>query len=122
VVCCRGGELLNGAGVLIIADGLPRGLGHLEIDQRNVAAELPPGTPRHLEADTYTCSHCQFVVVMHPLRVRERYKCKGCNHHICDGCAAKMFEGAQCKTMTQVIDEHLEREARQIPDSPILLP
>jgi hypothetical protein len=107
--------------MLLITDGLPRGLGYVEIDQRNVHAPLPPGTLRHFEADTYTCSHCQFVVVMNPARVRERYKCKGCNHHICDGCAAKLVAGAECKTYAEHIEELMERELRH-PDSTIIAP
>lgn len=108
--------------MLIITDGLPRGLGYLEIDQRNVYALLPPGVQPHFEADTYTCTHCQRVVVLNPARTRERYKCKGCSHHICDDCAAEMVTGAACKTFAQIVDEHLEQAARQ-PDSPsIILP
>lgn len=99
---------------LIITDPDLRGLGYLEVDQRNVPAELPPGVPRHLEADTYTCSHCQFVVVLNPQRTRERYKCRGCNHHICDNCAAKRVEGEPCKTFQQVVDEYLEQAERQL--------
>lgn len=105
---------------LIITDGLPRGLGYFETDQRGVDAPLPPGIPRHFEADTYTCSHCQRVVVMNPQRKRERYKCNGCTHHICDECAARKFAGEPCRTFAQVVDETLEREARH-PTS-ILLP
>jgi hypothetical protein len=105
---------------LLITDGLPRGLGYFEVDQRNVEAELPVGIPRHFEADTYTCSHCNYVVVMNPARVRERYKCKGCNHHVCDGCAAKAIEGEACKTMLQKAYEHLERASRQPDPSPII--
>lgn len=98
---------------MIITDGLPRGLGYLEVNQRNVEVPLPPGTQRHFEADTYTCTHCQGVVVMNPLRKRERYKCNGCNHHICDNCAAARFQGAPCKTFAQVVDEVLETATRQ---------
>ncbi len=107
--------------MLLITDGLPRGLGYLEIDQRAVPAELPAGVPRHFEADTYTCSHCEFVVVMHPMRVRERYKCKSCNHHICDGCAAKAFAGEPCLTYARKIEELMERELRH-PDLSIITP
>lgn len=107
--------------MLLITDGMPRGLGYLEIDQRNVHAPLPPGTQRYFEADTYTCRHCDRVVVMNPLRVRERYKCNGCSHHICDDCAAKRFAGVPCKTMAQIVDEVRERESRQ-PDSNIITP
>lgn len=95
--------------MLLITDGFPRNLGYLEIDQRNVEAPLPPGTPRHFEADTYTCSHCQFVVKKNPDRQRERYKCTGCNHHICDNCEAKRFAGAPCVTFAQRVEEYMEQ-------------
>jgi hypothetical protein len=98
---------------LIITDGMPRGLGYVEIDQRNVPTELPPGTQRYFEADTYTCTHCSAVVVMNPMRVRERYKCSGCNHHICDPCAADRVAGVACKTMQQKFEEYCERVTRQ---------
>lgn len=106
--------------MLLITDGLPRGLGHLEIDHRHVEAALPPGTQRYFECDTYTCKHCSAVVEMNPMRTRERYKCKGCNHHVCDGCAADMVAGAACKTMQQKVEEYLERVSRH-PDSPLVV-
>ncbi len=99
----------------------PVGLGYLEVDQRNVDAPLPPGTPRHFEADTYTCSHCQAIVVMHPLRTRERYRCPGCSHPICDGCEAKRFAGEACKTYAQFVEELQEKDLRQ-PIPSIILP
>jgi hypothetical protein len=106
---------------LLITDGLPRGLGRLEIDQRNVEAALPPGVQRYFEAETYTCTHCSTVVVMNPARQRERYKCKGCNHHICDPCAGDMSQGAQCKTMDQKFEEAMEQAVRQA-GSGLILP
>ena len=107
---------------LLITDAVPRGLGYLEVDQRNVPEALPPGVQRYMEADTYTCSHCQFVVILNPARTRERYKCKGCNHHICDKCTAARVAGGPCRTMTQVIDEKLERALRQPESNLIILP
>lgn len=107
---------------MIITDGLPRGLGYLEVDQRAVDTPLPPGVQRHFEADTYTCTHCSAVVVMNPLRKRERYKCKSCNHHICDNCAAEMVAGGLCKTMAQKFEEYMERVTRQPEPSSIILP
>ena len=100
--------------MLIITDTLPRGLGYLQIDNR-ANGDLPPGasTP-HFEADTYTCTHCQRVVVMNPERVRPRYKCRGCNHHICDNCAAIKEAGAPCKTFAQLVDEVLENTEKQL--------
>jgi hypothetical protein len=49
---------------------------------------------------------------MNPQRTRERYKCQGCNHHICDDCAARKIAGEPCKTMMQKYDEHLTNVAR----------
>jgi hypothetical protein len=107
---------------IILSDAVPRGLGYLEVDQRPVEAPLPIGTPRHFEADTYTCSHCQVVVILNPARTRERYKCRGCNHHICDNCAAKRFAGEPCKTFGQTVDEVLEMSERQLKSGSIILP
>jgi hypothetical protein len=62
------------------------------------------------------------VVVLNPARVRERYKCKSCQHHICDDCAAATVTGAACKTWNQVIEELQERDARQSQSGLIILP
>lgn len=90
--------------MLILNDMEPRGLGYIEIDHR-AGGIAPDGLPKHFEADTYTCSHCQRIVVMNPARKRERYKCNGCSHHICDECAVKKVSGEPCKTWNQFIDE-----------------
>lgn len=109
--------------MLLITDGLPRGLGYYEVKHTD-AELLPPGlNTTHFEADTYTCTHCNCVVVMNPSRIRERYKCNGCNHHICDNCAAERVAGAACKTMAQKIDEFITAQARQaVADPQIILP
>jgi hypothetical protein len=106
--------------MLILTDTQPRGLGYYEIDNRAVG--LPAGVLTHFEADTYTCSHCERVVIMNPDRKRERYKCNGCSHHICDECAAKKVAGGGCRTYAQFIDELQERDLRQPSSSSIILP
>jgi len=100
----------------------PSGAGELTIDHSN-SPELPAGLGGRalFEAETYTCTHCNAVVVMNPARIRERYKCRGCNHHICDGCAAERTAGAPCKTIAQKIDE-LAAEAERVSSGGILLP
>jgi hypothetical protein len=102
--------------MLLITDGLPRGLGELCVDDRPAGGTL-------IEIPTYTCTHCNRVVAMNPERKRERYKCRGCNHHICDECAAKRMAGEPCKTMQQKVDEYLESVERQIASgSPLVMP
>jgi CRISPR/Cas system-associated protein Cas10 (large subunit of type III CRISPR-Cas system) len=105
--------------MLLITDGLPRGLGYVEVDNR--ASGLPPGR-NYFEADTYTCTHCSVVVVLNPERKRERYKCHGCNHHICDTCAAVMVAGGKCETMQEKFEKHVEQVLRQSASSLIHLP
>ena len=109
--------------MLIISDGNPRGLGYLEVDQRASGVPVSMGMGSHFEADTYTCTHCEAVVVMNPMRKRERYKCVSCNHHICDPCAAKKAAGEPCVTYRQKVEQYLEQVTRQPESSSgIILP
>lgn len=94
---------------MLIKDGnQPSGLGYFVVDQR--ASGIPVfGGNALFEADTYTCSHCNTVVILNPHRKRERYKCGGCNHNVCDPCAAELAQGKLCRTMAQVVDEIKEQ-------------
>lgn len=76
----------------------PTNLGYLQSDNRAAGGG-------NFEAATYTCTHCQRVVVLNPDRKRERYKCRGCNHLICDDCAVARTAGAPCRTFAQLADE-----------------
>ena len=99
----------------------PSGFGYLEVDNR--ACDLPPGVAaRHFEADTYTCTHCERVVVLNPARKRERYKCRYCDHHICDDCAALAIQGTPCKPFKVVVEEIREQAERQAKSLLIHLP
>jgi NAD-dependent SIR2 family protein deacetylase len=110
--------------MLIITDGFPRNLGYLEIDQRGLGENVKGTGTMHLEADTYTCSHCQYVVWKNSKRSRARYFCKSCQHHICDNCAA-IHEAAgrpRCITWNQRLEEAAETEARQLQSPQLILP
>ena len=72
------------------------------------AAGLPMGAGRGLfEAPTFTCKHCQRIVVMNPNRTRERHFCRGCSHLICDECAAIKAVTLQCRTFDQMVEASL---------------
>jgi hypothetical protein len=67
------------------------------------------GTGRgKFEAPTITCSHCQMVLVINPLRTRTREYCQKCDHYICDGCGTTMAVSGVCRTFKQVIDDAYE--------------
>lgn len=69
-------------------------------------AGLPVGAGRGLfEAPNFTCKHCHRVIVMNPQRETQRNYCKGCDHLICDGCAAIKAATKQCRTFDQLVDE-----------------
>lgn len=73
---------------------------------------LPSGAGRGLfEAPSFTCRHCQRVVVMNPNRTRERHYCRGCDHLICDDCAAIKAATMQCRTFDQLVDELLLKQS-----------
>ncbi len=70
------------------------------------AKGMPPGAGRGLfEAPTYTCSHCQTVVIINPARTRDRAYCRKCDHYICDNCSGVLARTHECKTFNQIIDE-----------------
>lgn len=73
-----------------------------------VAEGMPVGAGRGLfEAPTYTCSHCQAIVILNPKRNRDRAYCRGCDHYICDRCGAERARTGICKPFKQLIDETL---------------
>ena len=79
-------------------------------DEMVRTAELPVGAGKGVfEAPCFTCSHCQHVVVLHPLRNRERTWCRHCDHYICDPCGAILARTKECKTYTQFLEEIQEQ-------------
>ena len=84
------------------------------IDHRAVGVPVPGQMTALLEAATYTCSHCQKVVVLNPLRNRERAYCPKCDSRVCDTCGAiRAKNGGECKTFQQIVDEVQENAARK---------
>ena|SRR5437899_3104257 len=60
------------------------------------------------EAKTNHCSHCGTVVIMNPMRTRERTICYACNKYVCDNCGISMkMPDYVHKTYIQQLDERL---------------
>jgi hypothetical protein len=77
-------------------------------DEIIVQAGLPIGAGQGLfEAPTFTCHHCQTIVIINPNRTRERAYCRGCDHLLCDACGALRAQTGKCRPFNQVIDEFL---------------
>ena len=59
---------------------------------------LPPGSGRiKFESATFTCSHCETVVILNPNRTRSRGYCPRCDHYVCDNCEVeRVAAGGAC--------------------------
>lgn len=112
-------SLRNHEGYLLIDNRHSQGVP----DEVMVAQGMPVGAGKGLfESATFTCSHCNAVVVLNPKRTRERGYCRKCSQCICDLCTARMALTLECKPMAQIIDEALEAAVKQAePASSILL-
>ena len=67
--------------------------GYIIVDHR-----ASPGLPNDplrgegtlFEAKTNHCNHCGTVVILNPLRTRERSYCSKCDKYVCDQCGIAM--------------------------------
>ena len=86
---------------------------HAPVDDATmIAAGYVPGAGRGLyESATYTCSHCNYVVVIEPARTRPRGYCKKCDQRICDGCEAIKAVTFECLPMKKLADDVQEAAA-----------
>ena len=114
--------------------------GYMLIDHRNspgvpdnlmVADGLISGSGKGLfESATFTCSHCEAVVIMNPDRSRSRGYCPKCNHYVCDACEQRrVASGYECKPFKAMVEELLNEAAKkpaesasEVFQSPIILP
>jgi hypothetical protein len=86
---------------------------HRESPGVSPAMSLSAGAPvvgsgQMFESATITCSHCNRVVILNPLRTRERGYCAKCDHYICDSPACNL----DCVPFAKVLDD-LERQINQ---------
>lgn len=84
-------------------------------DSIMVPLGLPVGSGQGLfETPTYTCSHCNGTVVMHPLRKRERGYCRKCDANICDTCNVIMARNKECTPFEKLVDDILNQAAKGV--------
>jgi transcription elongation factor Elf1 len=78
---------------------------------RKLGFDVPSCTEGKLvEAATYTCPHCNGIVVKEPKRTRERAYCYSCGENICDACGVKALSETEHKSFNKYLDE-VERSA-----------
>jgi len=69
---------------------------------------MPIGKGQQLQAPTFTCSHCDRIVIMNPLRNRARGYCRKCDHDICDRCDTNYALTGECHCREKRIAEYLK--------------
>lgn len=74
-----------------------------------------PGMPKVFEAGTFTCSHCQALVVINPKRTRDRALCRQCDHYICDECGIVASQSLFHRPFEMFADEVQEAGAKGLP-------
>ena len=83
-------------------------------DEIVMAQGLVAGAGKGLfESATFTCNHCESVVVKNPDRSRERAWCKKCDHYICDGCGSKLHLTGVCYPFKSMVQDILNLQDRQ---------
>lgn len=99
--------------------------GYMIIDHRNspgVTQEMFPNLPKEeivgpgqvLEAGMICCRHCQRVLMVNPLRTRQRGYCPKCDHYICDLCESVKVQTGECHDIQKVYDNLQEDSARNL--------
>jgi predicted RNA-binding Zn-ribbon protein involved in translation (DUF1610 family) len=82
-------------------------------DEIVVAQGLQPGAGKGLfESATFTCSHCEAVVIKNPDRSRERAWCKKCDHYICDNCGMALHQTGVCYPFKAMVNDILNLQAK----------
>lgn len=77
-------------------------------DAIGVPAGMPVGAGHGLyECPTFTCQHCDAVVLVNPKRNRERAWCKHCDHYMCDACGVILAYTGECRNAHRRIAEYL---------------
>jgi hypothetical protein len=94
-----------------------------------MAEGLSKGAGRGLfESPTFTCNHCEAVVVMNPDRSRARGYCRKCDHYVCDTCEARrVASGGECYPFKSMVNDLLNLvdkrpEMTHTYQSPLILP
>lgn len=97
----------NQEGYLLIDNSASPGVSADFIRHTGMDAPIVPGGTV-FESATILCSHCQAIVVLNPLRTRERGYCRSCDHYVCDnpGC------NSECKPFRKRIAEAYERAVK----------
>lgn len=81
----------------------------------HIPGAIPVGRGRMFESDTVNCSHCTRLIVLNPLRTRDRAYCPNCDRYICDECEAVRVATGVCRPFKKVIDDFVDAAAKGKP-------
>ena len=76
------------------------------------------GSGNTMESATTTCSHCQVVVVLNPLRTRARGYCQKCDRYVCDSPLCN----TECVPFEAVLDRLQEADFQRLAHGQLIVP
>src|SRR3990167_3321016 len=86
--------------------------GYFQIDHRYSPGTTAVPEGAMFESAAYTCSHCNYVVIIHPERTRARAYCTQCDRYICDACGFQLTTTG-CRNLNKLLDKLQEEAFRQ---------
>jgi hypothetical protein len=75
-----------------------------------------------LRMASYTCNHCNRVVICNPDRTRSREWCAKCDRYICDCCGAVVAKTGECVPMAKLVAQVQDAAEKQLAMPKILVP
>ena len=69
-----------------------------------------------LETDTWTCAHCNAIVVKNPQRLRPREVCRNCMQVVCDE------HSLWCEPYEKLAEAIAAGQFHKLPSSPLIIP
>lgn len=86
---------------------------------RRIADQV--GAGQRAQVPTAICGHtrsgflCERMVILNPLRTRDRGFCPKCQRYLCDECELeRVLSGGECRTKDRLIDEHMNQAAKKV--------
>ena len=84
---------------------------------RRIASQVGKG--QRAQVPTAICGHtragflCEAMVILNPMRTRDRGFCPKCQSYLCDQCELeRRLSGGECKAKARLIDEHMDKAAK----------
>jgi hypothetical protein len=86
--------------------------GYYQLDHRESPGNALAPEGKQFESATLTCSHCNYIVIVHRDRSRPRGYCPKCDRYVCDACeVVRVTQG--CRNLDALIGKMREEDTKK---------